>query len=114
VTETILRKRRKSLHHRHYQEALKRLAKAADFLYRKGAKEVYIFGSITDPDKFTEFSDIDLAISGIDDEKQFIIESELADILKDFEYDLLFLEEKNIRPEIIEKIKKEAILWKRS
>lgn len=111
--ETRLKKRRKELRVRQYNEAYRRLKTAIDFLYREGATTVYLFGSITRPEDFTEYSDIDIAVKGISEDKRLIIEGKLADFLGDFEYDILFLEdEKEIRTEILEKIKREAVLWK--
>ncbi|MEW6417430.1 MAG: nucleotidyltransferase domain-containing protein [Nitrospirota bacterium] len=100
---------------RRYNDALRKLGVAVDFLYKEGAKEVYLFGSITNAERFTEHSDIDIAVRGIDGEKHLDVEGKLADILCDLEYDILFLEEeKDIRREIMNRIKEEAILWKPS
>ena len=110
--ETILKKRRLELSFKRYKEACIRLRNAVDFLYKRGATEVYTFGSITDPERFTEHSDIDIAVKGISKEKSLEVEGMLQDILGDFEYDILFLEEDDIRKEILNKIKEEAVLWK--
>ena len=109
--ETTLRKRRRELALRHYHEACSRLKPAVDFLYGNGATEVYLFGSITNKERFTEHSDIDIAVKGISEDKQLDIEGKLSDILQGIEYDLVFWEE-NIRIEIRQRIEKEAILWK--
>lgn len=82
-----------------------------EYLYREGAAEVFLFGSITDHEKFTEHSDIDIAVRGIDEDKRLTVEGRIADFLGDFEYDIIFLEEEGVRKEILEKIGKEAILW---
>jgi predicted nucleotidyltransferase len=113
--ETLLKKRRKILHLRRYDEAWKKLRKALDYLNREGAKEVFLFGSIINPEKFTEHSDVDLAVRGIAEEKHLEIEGKLEDILGDLEYDILFLEEeKYLRKEILKRIREEAVLWKPS
>lgn len=110
--KTILKKRRHELGIRRYNKARLRLKEVVDFLYRMGAAEVYFFGSITNPERFTEHSDIDIAVRGISKDKHLEIEGKLEDILGDFEYDILFLEEDGIREEILKRIKEEAVLWK--
>jgi predicted nucleotidyltransferase len=110
--ETLLRKRRKVLCRKHYNKAYRMLREAIDFLYREGATEVYLFGSITNPDAFTEHSDIDIAVKGISEDKHLTVEGRLAEFLGNYEYDIIFLEEEeNIRKEIRDKIKREAVLW---
>jgi predicted nucleotidyltransferase len=104
ISETLLKKRRRVLRKRRYDEALKKLRLAIDYLCQEGAKGVYIFGSIRDPEKFTEHSDIDLAVRGIP-------EGKLEDIFDNLEYDIIFLEEeKYLRKEIMERINEEAVL----
>jgi len=110
--ETILKKRRRELGISRYNKAYQRLRLAVDFLYKNGAVAVYLFGSITNPEEFTEHSDIDIAVRGISANRRLEVEGKLEDLLGNFEYDILFLEEDGIRKEIIEKIKEEGILWK--
>jgi len=110
--ETILKKRRLELGISRYNKAYQRLRLAVDFLYKNGAVAVYLFGSITNPAGFTEHSDIDIAVKGIPANRRLEVEGKLEDLLDNFEYDILFLEEDGIRKEIIEKIKEEGILWK--
>ena len=110
--ETILKKRRRELGISRYNKAYQRLRLAVDFLYKNGAVAVYLFGSITNPEEFTEHSDIDIAVRGISANRRLEVEGKLEDLLDNFEYDILFLEEDGIRKEIIEKIKEEGILWK--
>lgn len=113
--ETLLRQRRKALRSQRYNEAWRKLREAVDYLNREGAEEIYLFGSITTPEKFTERSDIDLAVRGIAVEKRLEIEGKLEDILGDLEYDILFLEEEEyLRKEILNRIREEAVLWKPS
>ncbi len=109
--ETILKKRRKEVRLRRYHEARRRLKPAVEFLYENGATEVYLFGSVTDPEKFTEHSDIDIAVKGIPENRHLEVEGKLEDLLGGFEYDILFLEKGDIREEIRKRIKKEAVLW---
>jgi predicted nucleotidyltransferase len=111
ISETLLKRRRRALRKRRYDEALKKLRLAIDYLYQEGAKGVYIFGSIRDPEKFTEQSDIDLAVRGIPEEKHLEVEGKLGDIFDNLEYDIIFLEdEKYLRKEIMERINEEAVL----
>lgn len=110
--ETLLKKRRKELCLKRYNEANKRLKPVVDLLYREGADEVLLFGSITSPERFTERSDIDIAVRGISEDKRLDVEGRIADLFGDFEYDILFLEDEvEIRKEILEKIRAEAIVW---
>ena len=111
--ETLLKGRRRLLRKKRYDDAQRKLRRAVDYLYHEGAKEVRLFGSITCPERFTEHSDIDLAVKGIPEEKRLEVEGKLEDILGDIEYDILFLEEERyLRKEILKRIEKEAILWK--
>lgn len=110
--ETRLSKRRKELCLKRYNEANKRLKAVVELLYREGAGEVLLFGSITVPENFTERSDIDIAVRGLGEDKRFKIEGRIAALLGDFDFDIIFLEdEAELRKEILEKIKTEAIAW---
>jgi len=110
TSETLLKRRRRALRKRRYDEALKKLRLAIDYLCQEGAKGVYIFGSIKEPEKFTEHSDIDLAVRGIPEEKHLEVEGKLEDIFDNLEYDIIFLEdEKYLRKEIMESINEEAV-----
>ena len=111
--ETLLKRRRLILRSKHYDNARKKLRLAVNYLYREGATEVHLFGSITHPERFTEHSDIDLAVKGIPEEKRLEVEGKLEDIFNDMKYDILFLEEaKDIRKEILQKIEEEAVEWR--
>ncbi len=113
--ETYLNRRRRHLRSERYDKAWKRLRPALEFLHEQGATEILLFGSITDRKKFTENSDIDLAVRGLPEEKRLEIEGRLEDILGNLEYDIIFLEEENeVRDEIMQRIKEEAIRWKPS
>ncbi|MEW6608084.1 MAG: nucleotidyltransferase domain-containing protein [bacterium] len=110
---TILRERRKKIRLERYNNAYDKIRKVGEFLYQKGAKKVYFFGSIINPDAFTEHSDIDIAVEGISEEKRVRVETDLSELLNGLEYDLIFLEDKDeIKKEILDRIEKEAILWK--
>ena len=58
-----------------------------------GAKEIYLFGSIIRED-FRKDSDIDIAISGLDERKFFSIWSKL-DEFTDFDVELVDLDERD-------------------
>ena len=108
-----MRRRRQILCRKRYSDARRKLRLAVDYLYHEGAKEVFLFGSITSPERFTEHSDIDLAVKGIPEEKRLEVEGKLEDIFGDMEYDILFLEEERyLRKEILKRIEEEAVQWK--
>jgi uncharacterized protein len=110
--DTPLRKRRQTLRNRRYTYARQKLGQAAAYLYEEGAQEVLLFGSIVDPERFTEHSDVDLAVRGIPEEKRLEVEGKLEDIFGDLEYDIVFLEEAEfLRKELSKKIEEEAVLW---
>lgn len=110
--ETLLKKRRKALCLKRFNEANKKLKSVVDLLYREGASEILLFGSITIPERFTERSDIDIAVRGVSEDKRFLLEGRIADLFGDIGFDILFLEdEMELRKEILEKIRTEAIAW---
>ncbi|MEW6680736.1 MAG: nucleotidyltransferase domain-containing protein [bacterium] len=110
---TILKERRKKIRLEQYNNAYDKLKKVGSFLYQEGAGKVYFFGSIINPDAWTEYSDIDIAVEGITEEKRVRVETDLGELLNGLEYDLIFLEDKEkIRKEILDRIEKEAVLWK--
>lgn len=112
MTETVLSKRRKELKERLRQKALKRLEFAVKSLYDRGAKKVYVFGSVLRPMEFNEYSDVDIAVKGIPEDKWHSVIGKLEDIFREMPFDIVFLED-DLRPEVRERIKKEGILWKR-
>lgn len=83
--------------------ALKRLASEVSF------EKAYIFGSVTKPYQFTEFSDIDIAFSGLDKDKLFFTASFLSREL-DRDVNIIYIEDVHFK----DKILKEGIEWKRS
>lgn len=99
-----------------YKEAVKKSYEAVDYLYREGANRIFLFGSILKPEKFYEHSDIDIAVEGIDDfSKQLILEAELMGMFDEFDFDLIFLDNRDeIKPYILESIFKEGKLCYRS
>lgn len=55
-----------------FEEAKDAAKKAAEILVEKfGAEQVYLIGSLIDKDDFTEYSDVDIAVSGMKIEKYF-------------------------------------------
>jgi len=75
------------------KELMELVRKAAETLKSFGATDVYIFGSAVNGE-FGEYSDIDLAVSGLPPEKFFKAMGKAEDILK-MEIDLVDLDEKN-------------------
>lgn len=109
--KTILSQRRKNFKESLRKKAILKSEEAVKFLYREGAEEVYIFGSVLKPFSFDEQSDIDIAVKGLLPEKRIEAEVNLEYILNGFQYDLIYLEE-NLRKEIRDRILKEGKLWK--
>jgi len=89
-----------------YEEAYQRALQGVKYLYDMGAGRVWLFGSIIKPEFFMKGSDIDIAVEGIPEEKRFTIEAALIDILYPYDFDLVFLDGKDItvRKEIIEAV----------
>lgn len=75
-----------------YQEDIK---KATEILKANGAKEVFIFGSIANG-KFNENSDIDIAVTGLDEKEFYKIASILMFELEN-EFDLIDLDDEENR-----------------
>lgn len=90
-----------------YEEAYQRALKGVKYLYDMGAKKVWLFGSIIRPELHMKGSDIDIAVVGIPEGKRFTIEATLIDILHPYDFDLVFLDGKDIiiREEIMEAIR---------
>jgi len=75
---------------RRYELAWKEAKKAADFLKKEyNAEKVYVFGSMTNPMRFNQRSDIDLAVSGIPDDKFFQAIGALNRLIPTFDIDLV-------------------------
>ena len=75
------------------EQLKEQIAKAAAALKKAGAREVYVFGSAI-TERFTEESDIDLAVSGLPPERFFRAMGVAARILRR-EVDLIDLDEDN-------------------
>lgn len=111
--ESLYSLRRRSVKERYRGNAVSKLEKAVKALYSEGAAKVIVFGSVLKPGFFNERSDVDIAVEGVPEEKRLEAEGKLVDIFADIEFDLIFLEERDsVRPEILEKIEKEGVLWK--
>ena len=73
-----------------YKEAWNIAKKAAEILYHKyGADKVAVFGSLTDPLRFTKWSDIDLAVWGLPDTSYYKAVAELISLSDDFKIDVV-------------------------
>ena len=90
------------------EKARKRTYEACKFLQEKGAKDIYIFGSLAS-DTFNLHSDVDLAIDGLHPEYVYYVEKDLEDIMGDIGFDLVYLHSapQNLR----KKIKKSGKKW---
>jgi predicted nucleotidyltransferase len=53
------------------------------------ADRTVLFGSLTDPDRFDENSDIDLAVSGISDDRFYAAVGAVTSLVKNFKIDLV-------------------------
>jgi len=83
-------------------EALKELSKIVSF------KEAYIFGSVTKPYQFGEYSDIDIAFKDFDSDKIFYMTAFLSSyLLRDV--NVIDIEKVHFK----EKILRESIKWKK-
>lgn len=109
--ETILSKRRKELRRRYHARAVEKTNEAVSLLYTRGAKAVYIFGSLLKPEFFDEMSDVDIYVEGLLPDNRKGLFTELEKIFETIKFDLFF-DDDNLRPEIMDKIKKEGIEWK--
>jgi predicted nucleotidyltransferase len=72
-------------------------------------KKAYIFGSVTKPHKFTESSDVDIAIEEINPESFFFLISLLMEVMER-DVDLILLNKCHFAHRIREK----GILWKKT
>jgi len=81
------------------EEIMKDINIAKEILLREGAKEIYIFGSLVDG-KYTNNSDIDIAIVGLKEDIYFKIYGELLEKLQN-KFDLIGLDYNNDFSKII-------------
>lgn len=73
---------------------------------RYRAKQVIVFGSLTNKERFTRHSDIDLAISGLTSQSFYQALDEIEFFAYDFKVDLVNLD--RCRPAIAERILREG------
>ncbi|MFW5985810.1 MAG: nucleotidyltransferase family protein [Halanaerobiales bacterium] len=93
---------------KHYRKAWQQAKKAAKILKSEyGAEKVWVFGSLTDKERFHKRSDIDLAARGIPDSRFYAAVAKITRNIKDFKVDLV--DEGDCRQGIKECIKKEGI-----
>lgn len=81
--------------HRLFEKAREAAKKSAKALIEEfGAEKVYLIGSLTSEDDFTEHSDVDIAVSGLKAEKYFKALSFIWGLFpKGIEVDLIPLED---------------------
>lgn len=91
-----------------YEEAWQVAAKAAAILKEQyGAQKVVVFGSLSDPTRFTQWSDIDLAAWGIPDERFYAAVGAVTGISKKFKVDLV--DPEDCRPSLRRSIEREGV-----
>ncbi|MEW6067753.1 MAG: nucleotidyltransferase domain-containing protein [Nitrospirota bacterium] len=78
-----------------FQTAREAAEKAANVLVEEfGAEQVYLIGSLISEDDFTEYSDVDIAVSGLKSEKYFRALSLIWELFpKGVEVDLIPMED---------------------
>lgn len=90
-------------------ELIKKTIGALDILSKQFTfKKAYIFGSILKKKKFYYDSDIDIAVSGLQERDFFMFMSQAADLLGR-DVDIIQIEKHRLRDKII----KGGLLWKR-
>ncbi|OGW16943.1 MAG: hypothetical protein A3G93_08675, partial [Nitrospinae bacterium RIFCSPLOWO2_12_FULL_45_22] len=88
--------------------ALENAKKAAQILISEyGAKEVYLFGSLTHEENFSSRSDIDLAVTGL--EPSFYYDA-IGRILQEIEFDLNLIPLETCKPSFRDRILQEGRL----
>jgi predicted nucleotidyltransferase len=87
----IAKEKQKNIYNKHLKA--KQVAKQiANLLYKEyDANKVFLFGSVTKPEFFNEFSDIDIAVIGIPDNLFFAAAAAVSEISYDFKIDLIDL-----------------------
>ncbi len=91
-----------------YEEAWKEIGKLAGVLREKyKAEKVIVFGSLIDKERFHKYSDIDLAVKGIPDDKFYKAYGEITGLSNDFHVDLVDIND--CKESLFEVIKKEGI-----
>lgn len=95
------------------EHLIARLDRAIPLLRERGVEKVLLYGSVLDPKRFHEISDIDLALSGKDFSfrEQLQIVSLLEEVFGEDGFDAVFLtgEELSPRKVILESILREAV-----
>ncbi|MEE4356340.1 MAG: nucleotidyltransferase domain-containing protein [Desulfococcaceae bacterium] len=101
----MLREKQEQKHRR--EKSLVLAKKAAEMLKEKfGAKQVFLFGSLSRNTVYDRLSDIDLAVSGMDGRAYYRAVSRLLDMEPETEFDLVMLE--NALPGLLQQIQKEG------
>ena len=91
-----------------YKKAWQGARLAADLLKKEyGAKQVWVFGSLTDQSKFDHNSDIDLAEIGVPDHKFYAAVAAVTRAIRDFKVDLV--DKENCRDVLKKSIEEEGI-----
>jgi predicted nucleotidyltransferase len=73
-----------------YEKAWELARRAAALLKERfGAQKVVVFGSLTDRSRFTQWSDVDLAVWGVPDEQFYAAVGAVTGLSRDFMVDLV-------------------------
>lgn len=88
---TLLPKQQELIFERRKELYIKAL-RVCSLLKHLGAKEVYLFGSILDPNSFGEHSDVDIAVQGLPEKQIYRIEATIEDMLGTDNFDLVYME----------------------
>lgn len=101
--------RRKEANHKRWEQAYKDFQRIVETIVNKyHPRRIYQWGSVLNPENFTEYSDIDVAVEGIESAEDYF--ALLGDIMEltNFEVDLVQLEK--IHPLHADSIKKHGKL----
>lgn len=91
-----------------WTEAWKIVHKIANLIQdRYRAKKIIVFGSLTSKERFTRYSDIDLAISGLTFKQFYQAVDDIELLSRDFKVDLVNLD--RCRQAIAERINREGL-----
>lgn len=106
ILDKALIEQKKALE-RERQKILNQVQQWLEINSRKyGIEQAYIFGSLIRPNRFTEESDVDLAVESIEPEHMFMAMTALAETLER-EVDLVEL----FKCPFAHRIRQEGILW---
>jgi predicted nucleotidyltransferase len=83
-------KNQQELYRQEQFTAVKKLLK--EYFAKKSVEKVYLIGSLTKPDQYNKYSDIDIAIKGMNPQEYLQIFGELEELLNTENIDLIEIE----------------------